>query len=86
MRTILEKLWYDHLSTEAASLTEDEEKIIPKLLEADEALRKELSKEQAELLDLCNDYHGEMASLNIRQAFICGVKFTAGFLLEALEK
>ena len=84
--TRIKELWYEYLVTEALTMTDKEREIIPRLTEADEELRKGLSKEQVKLLDLCNNYLDEIATANTEQAFLHGVRFTAGFLFEALGK
>ena len=84
--TTIEKIWYDYLSSEAATLTDEEKEIVKKLMVTEDELVKGLTDTEREHFDLCKNYIYEMTSVNTKQAFMCGVKFTAGFLLEVLGK
>ena len=86
MNNILERLWYDHLSTEALRYTDEEKAAMTKLVQTEEILIKGLSDEQKELLNIWNSCIDEISAISTMQAFISGVKFTASFLFEAFEK
>ena len=86
MKSTLEELWHEYLSTEAATMTDEEREIAKKLMATEDELVKELTDTEREQFELCKNYLYEMTSVNTKQAFMCGVKFTAGFLLEVLGK
>ena len=83
---IIEKLWYEHLSTEQLEMTVEQKELSKRLCESDEALRSRLSRDEITELDLCNSYLSDIYDITVKRAFSQGVCFAVNFLFESLSK
>ena len=84
MKRILEDLWYSYQMENAVKFGKEEKEMAKKISIAEDALQKSLNDEQKVALKIYEDCLDEISDACEKKAFIKGIRFAVGFLLEAL--
>ena len=84
MKRILEDLWYSYQIENVAKFGNEEKEMANKISIAEETLQKSLTDEQKAALKVYEDCLDEVSAACEKKAFVKGVRFAVGFLLEAL--
>lgn len=87
MQNLLKELWYGNIKFQCRTigLTDEEKRLAKQRNDCYEALEPELSKRQIDLLDQYDAATAAQYAAFERDAFMEGVKFATGYLLEALS-
>lgn len=86
MKTTLEKLWNEYISSECAMLDTAEERDLSKNIAAKhELLTKSLTEEQNADLEKFIDLIYDLNAIFIQKTFLKGCEFSACFLFESLD-
>ena len=86
MQNVLKELWYGNIEFQCRSVgnTAEEKRLAKQRDACHEALENELNKRQIDLLDKYDEATAAQYAAFERDAFIEGVKFATGYMLEAL--
>ena len=84
MKRILEDLWYSYQMENAVKFGKEEKEMAKKISIAEDALQKSLNDEQKVALKIYEDCLDEISDACEKKAFVKGIRFAVGFLLEAL--
>ncbi len=84
MKKVLEQLWYEYQTEEGIEQSEEEKELIHRLVQKSDVLRAGLSEKQKYDLEQRDECQNELCSLCAKEAFIKGVRFATGYLLEAI--
>ena len=84
MKRILEDLWYSYQMENAVKFGKEEKEMAKKISIAEEALHRSLNDEQKAALKVYENCLDEISNVCEKNAFVKGVCFAVGFLMEAL--
>ena len=84
MKSILEDLWYSYQMENAVKAGKQEREMAERISIAEGVLHQSLTKEQKAALKAYEDCLDEISGVCEKNAFVKGVRFAVGFLLEAL--
>ena len=85
MKNLLEDLWFSYEIEKKTYLSDSERSIANSASDSRDKLYATLTPEQKADFDIYEDLSNETCIIYEREAFIKGVKFTAGFLTEAIK-
>ena len=84
MKKLLEKLWNEYLLDECAAIdTNEEQKLMKKIVELHDNVHTSLNKNQEDAIEEYVDALHELEALFAKKAFFKGCEFAVSFLLEA---
>lgn len=82
--SLLSKLW-DNIDMTEGKCSEEEKRLSSKLEALIQELSTDFSENQVFLLNNLVETYSDLSYLERKEAFIKGVKFATGFLLEAMD-
>lgn len=81
----LEQLWYLYQSEYPLKVCSQEKELVKEMEEYGDKLRASINEQQNEMLQRYQDLWDRVSCFSEKEAFIKGVRFAAGFLLDALD-
>ena len=84
MKRMLEDLWYSYQMENAVKASKPEKEMAKRISTAEEVLHRSLNDEQKAALKAYEACLDEISGVCEKNAFVKGIRFAVGFLLEAL--
>lgn len=85
MNPILEELWYSYIMENSIEENAQSKKLLRTLVEKQDYLKDNLDPEVFKICEECHSIIFEMGGISEKEAFVKGVQFATGYLVEALH-